>query len=68
MKHNKQARQLGALTRFYRTHTSQFLGVLRKHGGGIFPTDSWTQRKAYELKALESSLPSEMVAWARINK
>lgn len=66
-KHNKQARRLVALTNFYRRHTDWYLEALRV----LCPSPDLGKKSndfGHELRVLESTLPPEMVEWARMCK
>jgi hypothetical protein len=73
-KYNKQQRQLGALIRFYRRHTPWFLDAIRNKATKHPLSNNSSQmlkhasRFEIELRVLESRLPPEMVAWAKINR
>ncbi len=62
-KHNKQARQLGALIRLYRRW-----GKLEQQHKDWWFADYGIPVQAYEeAEALEQRLPAEMLAWARLH-
>lgn len=65
-KHNRDRRRMGALLRMYRTCTPGFIEWLR--AGNISATDNVSYRWCIELRRLESILPPEMVAWAKLNR
>lgn len=67
-KYGRQQRQLGALIRFYRRHTPGYLSIMRNPPALGYDASVDTWRKSKELTALESRLPPEMVAWARLNR
>ena len=56
---------MGALLRIYRRHTPFFLNTIRENRDKKFYS---TAPLARELLALESILPPEMVAWAKLNR
>ncbi len=64
-KHNRDHRRMVALANFYRRHTPFFLETIRENKDKKFYN---TAPLARELLALESRLPPEMVAWAKLNR